>query len=84
VYAEVILQFWLCHALLSISWFVPKLRGGKTWKRALFAWSGVFNVKLVCKTVPLLGASVKMHGDTKFEEDLRHVSFMYRLFYYGL
>lgn len=82
VYAEIVSQLYLCTFLLWLAPFVPRLREGNNgaWRRAYFAWSGALSPRLLLQCLPLLGRIVQIEKGTKFEEELRQVSFFYRLF----
>lgn len=81
---QVILVTYITAALFWILPFVHAADRQTQWKRALFCWGGLFNVRLLLKMLPFVGCSVDMNGNEKFISSLNDVSLLYRLFKYHL
>ena len=87
VYLELLLQTQLCTLMMTATPLLLILPGAdwaRIWRRLCFCWTGMFNFRLLLKTMPILGIGVQMHGNSSFEIELAQLSFMYRLLYYML
>eukprot|EP00892_Ulva_mutabilis_P011905 jgi/Ulvmu1/9087/UM005_0182.1 len=84
IYGEVVLVTYITAALFWILPFVQTADRQAQWKRASFCWSGLFNIRLLLKMLPVVGCSVDVLGNEQFISSLHDVSLLYRLFKYHL
>lgn len=84
VYLELLLQAQVCTAVVTLAALLPGVHRRHAWQRARFCWGSMVNIRLLLKTMPVVGDWVHVVGDTLFEESLQSLSFMYRLLYYVL
>lgn len=81
---QVLLVTYITSAFFWILPFIHAADRQAQWKRAVFCWGGLFNVRLLLKMLPFVGCSVDMQDNEQFISSLHDVSFLYRLFKYHL